>query len=451
MSAVPFTIGRYTVFSELASGGQASVHLGRFTGPAGFSRAVAIKRIRSDLAKDERARAMMLDEARLASRVQHPNVVQTLDVVWNDGELVLVMELVQGESLVRLLRASGGVIPAPVVVSIVSQALRGLHAAHRATDADGRPLGLIHRDLSPQNVIVDVHGVAKVLDFGVAKARGRSQEDTDVGTLKGKLSYMAPEQIHGESDQRSDLWAMGVVLWECLAGAKLFVGESDGAVVGKLLSMPIPSLATKGLDPQLEAVVTKALARDLPQRFTSAEEMADALDRCGAASTSQVAKWVMETASEAIERTKQRVRELESDPQLAQALPAPSGRPVRTERSREPLEPSRSSWPVVGAVLGAVVLLVAVGGVWWTRGAASAPAPPVDQGSVVAEPAAPLVPPSEPPPVVEQPAEVAPPEPAPVVARPKPRPKPKPSGKKPGCEPPYTVLNGVKQWKPECF
>jgi serine/threonine-protein kinase len=471
IEAPAFSIGRYTVFSQLAEGGQASVHLGRFTAPAGFRRAVAIKRIRADLAKDERARAMMLDEARLASRVQHPNVVQILDVVWHEGELVLVMELVQGESLGRLLRASKGVIPVPVVVAVVAQALRGLHAAHQAIDGEGKPLGLVHRDLSPQNIIVDVHGVAKVLDFGIAKATGRAQEDTEVGTLKGKLSYMAPEQIHGNSAQQSDLWAMGVVLWECLAGTKLFTGESDGAVVGKLLSMPIPSLRDRGVEERLDAVVQRALSRDLSRRFVSAAEMAEALEALAPASAQQVAKWVLATASDAIERTKQRVRELESDISIGTQVKAPAISQVVT--TPMPVA-SRPVAPLVAVAVVAGVAALILGIALRSRETHVEP-PIVPVAEVPREPAPPVAPVLEPEavpppkPAAEKSPEVLPPEPAvvekspevlspePAVekspgVRPKPKPKPRtPVTKKPGCEPPFVVVDGVKRWKPECF
>src|ERR1700729_765840 len=198
-SAVPVRIvGRYALYGELASGGMATVHLGRLLGPVGFSRTVAIKRLHAQFAKDPEFVSMFLDEARLAARIRHPNVVQTLDVVATEGELFVVMDYVQGESLSRLLRASRTVGPIPVRVAsaILCGALHGLHAAHEATDEHGVPLGLVHRDMSPQNVLVDVDGSARVLDFGVAKAAGRTQT-TGRGKIKGKLRYMAPEQIQG--------------------------------------------------------------------------------------------------------------------------------------------------------------------------------------------------------------------------------------------------------------
>src|SRR5687767_6563935 len=188
----------------------ARVHLGRLMGPAGFARTVAIKRLHEGLARSPEAAATLLDEARLAARVQHPNVVAILDVLAVDGELTLVMEYVHGESLAVLLRAArarGEVVPPPVAVQIVREVLAGLHAAHEARSEAGEPLGLVHRDVSPQNILVGLDGAARVFDFGIAKAAGRYQE-TATGQLKGKVSYMAPEQLLGQAvDRRADVFA----------------------------------------------------------------------------------------------------------------------------------------------------------------------------------------------------------------------------------------------------
>jgi serine/threonine-protein kinase len=198
MSAANFSpriVGRYALYGEIASGGMATVYLGRLLGQVGFSRTVAIKCLHPQFAKDPDFMSMFLDEARLAARIQHPNAVQTLDVVATEADLFLVMEYLQGESLSRLIKAStakGQAIPLEIVTSIICGMLHGLHAVHEARDEHGAPLGIVHRDVSPQNVLVGVDGVARVLDFGVAKAAGRIQT-TREGQLKGKLSYMAPE------------------------------------------------------------------------------------------------------------------------------------------------------------------------------------------------------------------------------------------------------------------
>ena len=240
-------IGRYALHDELASGGMASVHLGRLIGSVGFSRAVAIKRMHAFLAHDPEFVAMFVDEARLAGRIRHPNVVPTLDVVASDGELFLVMEYVLGESLNRVLAANkttGGRIPLDVVSAIVIGVLEGLHAAHEAKDERGEPLSIVHRDVSPQNILIGGDGVARVFDFGVAKAAGRMQTTQD-GSLRGKVAYMAPEQLSNvEVDRRTDVWAAGVVIWEMLANARLFASDSAAGLVRMVLTKEVPPPST---------------------------------------------------------------------------------------------------------------------------------------------------------------------------------------------------------------
>ncbi|HEY2366157.1 MAG TPA: serine/threonine-protein kinase, partial [Polyangiaceae bacterium] len=208
-------VGRYALYEEIAAGGMATVHFGRLLGPVGFSRTVAIKRLHPQFAKDPEFVSMFLDEARLAARIRHPNVVPTLDVVATQGELFLVMDYVQGESLSRLIRATRERqqrIPVRYVASIITGALHGLHAAHEAKNERGEPLRIVHRDISPQNVLVGSDGVARVLDFGVAKAAGRFHT-TREGNVKGKLPYMSPEQLRGQLvDRQTDVYAAAVCL-----------------------------------------------------------------------------------------------------------------------------------------------------------------------------------------------------------------------------------------------
>src|ERR1041385_2717351 len=195
----PRLIGRYALFGEIASGGMATVHFGRLVGPVGFSRTVAIKRLHPQYAKDPEFVSMFLDEARLAARIQHPNVVTTLDVVALPNEVFLVMEYVQGESLSRLVKnttKAGERMPWGHIVSVMAGMLHGLHAAHEAKSERREPLNIVHRDVSPQNVLVGTDGVARVLDFGVAKAAMRVGSTRD-NQMKGKLSYMSPEQLNG--------------------------------------------------------------------------------------------------------------------------------------------------------------------------------------------------------------------------------------------------------------
>ena len=207
-SATGRVVGRYVLYDEIASGGMATIHLGCLMGQVGFARVVAIKKLHPHLAKDPEFVAMFLDEARVAAGVRHPNVVSTLDVVATDGELFLVMDYVEGDSLSRLLRAArrkNELLPPPLVSSVMTGVLYGLHAAHTAKDERGQSLSIVHRDVSPQNVLVGVDGVARVVDFGVAKASRRLME-TEAGRMKGKFAYMAPEQVRQDTlDQRADV------------------------------------------------------------------------------------------------------------------------------------------------------------------------------------------------------------------------------------------------------
>ena len=323
-------VGRYVMCDEIASGGMATIHIGRLQGPVGFARTVAIKRLHAHFAKDPEFVTMLLDEARLAARIRHPNVVSTLDVVVEKGELLVVMDYVEGESLSRLARAAaarGEPIPLGVVMSVVAGALYGLHAAHEATTEDGAPLCVIHRDISPQNIMVGVDGVARVLDFGVARAVGRIQT-TREGTLKGKLAYMSPEQVRGETlDRRSDLYAMAVVLWEMVAGRRLFVAETEAEMLNKVLTLEAerPSGIIPGLPPALDRLVLKGLCHDREERFETALEMAEAAQRVAFATSGEVGTWVTALGGDAIASRTHRVARIES--QSSAARPVVAGKP----------------------------------------------------------------------------------------------------------------------------
>ena len=319
-------VGRYALYGEIASGGMATVHFGRLIGPVGFSRTVAIKRLHAQFAKDPEFVAMFLDEARLAGRIQHPNVVATLDVVALEGELFLVMEYVQGESLAKLLGAmhrQGSQIPPRIVTSILAGALYGLHAAHEATDERGQPLHIVHRDVSPQNVLVGADGTSRVLDFGVAKAVGRMQS-TREGEIKGKLAYMSPEQIKaGGVDRRTDVYGAAVVLWETLTARRLFDGEHAGIIFSMVMNGEIepPSRVVPGIPPELDDVVLRGLARDPDKRYPTARAMAmDLEDRVGVASPRQVSEWLAQVAGDALSKRAMRVQEIESLSTPAPAL-----------------------------------------------------------------------------------------------------------------------------------
>jgi serine/threonine protein kinase len=313
----PRTVGRYVVYGEIASGGMATVHFGRLTGLAGFARSVAIKRLHAHFAKDPEFVKMFLDEARLAARITHPNVVATLDVVQSGEELFLVMDYVRGAALSQLLRAArraGERMPPLVATGIVAGALHGLHAAHEAKNETGQRLDIVHRDVSPQNVLVGTDGVARVLDFGVAKAAGRMQETRD-GQLKGKLSYMAPEQIQGAAvTRRTDVYAGSVVLWEALTGERLFKGENEANVLARVLAgvVPPPSSLAPGLSSSVDRVVLRGLALEPGSRYATAREMAQELDASfGVASAAEIGDWVERVAAQELDDRARRIAEIE--------------------------------------------------------------------------------------------------------------------------------------------
>lgn len=283
--ALILRIGRYALHDRIASGGQASVYLGRAAGAGGFRRTVAIKRLHPHLQDDRKLVARFLDEARLAANIHHPNVVPILDVVVEGKEVLLVMDLVMGPSLAALLASArtapeGPGLPPAIAIAVAVGALRGLHAAHEAVSEAGAPLGIVHRDVSPENVLVGADGTARVVDFGIAKALGRAQPTAD-GELAGKLGYMSPEQLRGEPlDRRADVYAAGVVTWETLTGRRLFEGD-PAAVMMKVLegAAPPPSAIAKGISPALDAAVARALRGDPGQRWETALAFAEALRR----------------------------------------------------------------------------------------------------------------------------------------------------------------------------
>jgi serine/threonine-protein kinase len=333
-------VGRYALYDAIGSGGMASVHLGLLLGPVGFTRVVAIKRLHAQFATDPEFVSMFLDEARLAARVRHPNVVQTLDVVASDGALFVVMELVQGENLSRLLRAVAArkeKAPTKIVGAIVVGALHGLHAAHEARNARGEPLGIVHRDISPQNILIGVDGIPRVLDFGVAKAVGRAQH-SKVGQLKGKLSYMAPEQLLGNAGRAADIYAASVVLWEALTGKRLFEGEDQATVLSKLMTrhIALPSKFNPKVSKEIDAVVMKGLASEPTDRYATAREMALALESVvGVVTPSELGDWVEGVASEAVTGRRQRVEELE---QVEIPSTTSANRPPTGSRAGEPAD-----------------------------------------------------------------------------------------------------------------
>jgi serine/threonine-protein kinase len=317
----PETFGRYVLYPPIARGGMATVHPARLIGDGGFSRLVAVKRLHPQFTDDPEFIAMFHDEAHIASMIHHPNVVPVLDVVVSGHEVILVQEYVHGVPLNQLVKAaqiSGSPIAIDVAVAILSGVLAGLHAAHETRDDSGEPLDIVHRDVSPQNVIVSVDGVPRLLDFGIAKARSCSHH-TREGVFKGKLAYMAPEQIKMETvDRRADVYAAGVLAWELFANRRFYQGETDVDFVSSILKGAIPTISQVLAEAPgwvlegrveavtaLEPVVMRALRPSPDERFPTALEMRDALLRAWApASASDVAEWVRIAGADLLEQRK---------------------------------------------------------------------------------------------------------------------------------------------------
>jgi serine/threonine-protein kinase len=318
----PRAFGRYVLYAPIARGGMATIHIARLVGDDGFSRIVAAKRLHPQFTEDPDFVAMFRDEAEIASKIHHPNVVPVLDIVLDGEEVVLVQEYVHGVPLDRLFRAACAgdeAIPLRIVVGILSGILSGLHAAHETTDEKGEPLEIIHRDVSPQNVMVSVDGIPRLLDFGIAKASS-SAHVTRAGLLKGKLAYMAPEQVRGESVARAaDIYACGVVLWELLAQRRLHAGRSETQILMAVLHDQAPTVTTalepiRGTMPKerweavkrLEAIVSKAMSPAAEDRYQTAADMLTAVLRAApAANALEVAAWVKARGAEYLERRQQ--------------------------------------------------------------------------------------------------------------------------------------------------
>ena len=467
-------VDRYELLGEIASGGMATVYLARLTGVGGFQRFVAMKRLHPHLANEKEFVEMFLDEARLAAGIHHPNVVPILEVGASPVGYYLVMEYVEGDTLARLLaRAAsrGSRIPPPIVIRIALDMLAGLHAAHELRDDRGQPINLVHRDVSPQNILVGADGISRITDFGVARAASRLSA-TRVGQLKGKIAYMAPEQAQGDErlDRRADVFSAGIVLWEALTAKRLFKADNEAATLSRIMNEPIPNLAriAPHLGSEVSDVVMRALDRDRERRFTSCAQFADALEasaqaRVKVATSRELAAYVQEVMGEEVARQRDAVRlwlarteALPNDVSGFTMLASPSSSvsaaamslPDRAGLASHPTlvdGPRRSRGPVVALFL---VLLLGggAGGYYGVRvlrhdeDVVPAVARPVPESAPKAEVAAP---PTEPPPAppipgsAAPPPQVAPPEPsAGVLVKPPPpvhpsQAAPRPNTKKP--------------------
>jgi serine/threonine-protein kinase len=469
--------------------------VGRLAGSQGFARIVAIKRLHSQYGKDPEFVEMFVDEARLAARVRHPNVVSTLDVVEGSGELLVVMEYIHGETLARVnrkLRDRGERVPPDIAAAIMLGVLQGLHAAHEAKTEHGASLGIVHRDVSPQNIIVGADGTPRVLDFGVAKAAWRAVT-TQEGQVKGKLSYMAPEQVNGLAiDRRVDIYAAGIVFWETLTGARLFEGDNPGMLTARVLegAKEPPSARVSGISTALDELVMKALERKPENRYATAMEMAVALEKATPIATSRrVGEWLSEMVGDSLAERARYVEHVErtSSPSMEAAiaidvpmdrpetpthvlpLPAPPAsvrepgslsRGVVTRSEPSALEgqprPRSLARPLAFGIGAACIVVLGAYVMMRSRHDTAAPvvassAPPSAETS--AAPSEPAPPPPQPPPAT---ATAAPPATADASARPVTKPVARPAAPvktaAAKCDPPYTIdAKGVRVPKRECF
>lgn len=440
------TVGRYVLHRQIARGGMATIHIARLMGDEGFSRIVAAKRLHPEFAEDSEFVAMFLDEARIASKVHHRNVVPVLDVVTTQDEVLLVQELVHGAPLHWLLNKTRQMkerVPVDIAVAIASQVLAGLHAAHEMVDEMGVALHVVHRDVSPQNVMIATDGTARLLDFGVAKA-SMAAHVTREGTYKGKLAYSSPEQLRGKATKQSDLYALAVVLWELIVGHRMHGAQSETELVAKIMSGQLPSIA-ETLAPErewqaigddtwnqlqaVEAIVARGLVADVDRRWKTALEMEEALIRAvPPASPSAVATWLRHVGREYLEKHERLIAAEEASWRRTGGTKV---RPIRMRTTPSADSISRSHPPapkpersrVTVALLGALVAGAAIGVVLLLRSPGSE--------SRAREPVAPVEP-TAPAPAEQPRAKPAAairadePPPAPAVATPRNEPPPAP-------------------------
>jgi eukaryotic-like serine/threonine-protein kinase len=369
-------LGRNELLATIGEGGMARVILARQRGPMGFEKVVVIKVIHPDFAADRAAVGMLLDEARIAAQISHPNVVQTYELGEAGGTFYIVMEYLAGESLQRILKsvATGASFDPRMAARIIADVAEGLHAAHELTDLHGKNLGLIHRDVSLGNVVVLYNGNVKVVDFGIAKTRDRVSSTTQQGQLKGKYAYMSPEQIKNEPmDRRTDVFSLGVVLWECLALRRLFHAENIPGTLMQILEgkRVAPSLHRPEVPRELDAIALKALEVDPAKRFQSTLEMKRALEdviwksRCDAG---DVANYMTAVFGDRMRKRQALIASAASvrpeiEPRDATFDDTSGLRPAPLPRQLMPrARPKKRSW-IAGAIVGAGVMIGVAGGI----------------------------------------------------------------------------------------
>jgi serine/threonine protein kinase len=351
-AALPETLGRYELLGVLGRGGMANVYLGRHAGGAGFQRLFAIKVLHPHLAQEEPFIEMLLDEARIAARLHHPNVVPIVDLGTQDDIHYVVMEYVEGCALSVLLKKNRDQRPPRLLIPIILDALSGLHAAHTLTDDDGASMRLVHRDVSPQNILVGVDGMARLTDFGIAKAESRINS-TRPGELKGKISFMSPEQIKNPEsvDHRSDVFSAGVLLWTALTGRHLFEAGSTGAAMNNTLRMAIEPPSQVGLKPPavFDAICLRALERNVGARLESALAFEETLRSAAAAnglcgSRREVGEWVLSAVGEELAE-RRNANKASGSQRVAHRIHSPAGGIAAVTNSRLKVDEAANDVP----------------------------------------------------------------------------------------------------------
>lgn len=415
-------LGRYQIIRRLALGGMAELYLARQLGEAGYEKVVALKRVLPHLAEDPKFVEMFLNEARLAAGLNHSAIAQVMDFGTEAGEHYMTLEYVHGQSVFQLLREAGRALPRAVALTIAHEVAGALHYAHERCGSDGRALGLVHRDVSPSNVLVSYDGDVKLVDFGIAKATAHSHA-TQTAAIKGKIAYMAPEQLRGEAlDRRTDVFALCVVLYEMLLGKRCFSAPGEFALINKVAEARFakPSKVDPGIEPELEALLTEGLSADPDARPTSARRLQSRLEEVASAHGLQISRVAL---AEFMEKTFGAVDFPRTDSLPLPVAPPKSEVEAAPPVASPPLPRQRAPWPWV-----ALALVVGVtGGVVAVRMAGDDEVVPQTQPAAAAEPVAtdPVV--AEPvvaEPVVAEPAVAEPvvelepePEPARVPAK----------------------------------
>jgi serine/threonine-protein kinase len=384
--------GRYELLYPYAQGGMATVWVARVTGKHGFEKLVAVKTILPHLASDQGFRDMFLDEASIASRIRHPNVADIVDLGEENGTLYMVLEWINGDSWSKLfagVQAAGHPFPIHILLRIAADACAGLHAAHELRDDAGAVLGVVHRDVTPQNILITIGGVTKVIDFGIAKAMDRTAEATQTGMLKGKAQYMAPEQARGKNvDRRADVWAMGTILYQYLSGHLPFEGKNDLATLRALTSGRPPEPLPPTVPPDVVRVVMTALMPQMEQRFQTALDMQRALESIlpQSVTTTDVAGFMGRYLEERIETRRKDLAEAIAELDEAAGKP----KPARTRKSsiQELARPA-----ILDQVLGPAGAPARAG-----DSTAMAPLTQAAAGQILGAPSAPPAIPTAPPP-----------------------------------------------------